>query len=77
MEKLKPKALQKGDTIAIIAPSGYVSYQEKFEIAQKYFEDKGFHVKIFPNTKKRYKYLAGEDLQRLKDIKGNNIKGLK
>jgi len=68
MEKLKPKALQKGDTIAIISPSGYVSYQEKFEIAQKYFENKGFGVKIFPNAKKQHKYLAGEDFQRLEDL---------
>ena len=68
MKKIKPKALQKGDTIAIIAPSGYVSYQEKFEKAQEYFETKGFNVKIFPNAKNKNGYLAGTDEERLFDL---------
>ena len=68
MEKLKPKALQKGDTIAIISPSGYVSYAEKFEKAKEYFENKGFNVKIFPNAKNKKSYLAGTDEERLFDL---------
>ena len=68
MEKLKPKALQKGDTIAIISPSGYVSYQEKFEKASEYFENLGYKVKIFPNAKKQNGYLAGSDEERLFDL---------
>ncbi|MCR4880770.1 MAG: LD-carboxypeptidase [bacterium] len=68
MEKLKPKALQKGDTIAIIAPSGHVSYQEKFETAQKYFENLGYEVKIFPNAKNKNGYLAGTDEERIFDL---------
>lgn len=68
MKKLKPKSLQKGDTIAIISPSGYVSYPEKFETAKKYFEEKGFGVKIFPNAKNHNGYLAGTDEQRISDL---------
>ena len=71
MEKLKPKVLQKGDNIAIISPSGYVSYQEKFENAKKYFESKGYEVTVFPNAKNannKHKYLAGEDSERLEDL---------
>ena len=68
MNKLKPKALKPGDTIGIISPSGYVSYQEKFVSAKKYFEQKGFKVKIFANATKCKDYLAGEDAQRLCDL---------
>ncbi len=68
MKKLKPNALQKGDTIAIISPSGYVSYQEKFEKAVSYFENLGYNVKIFPNAKNRNDYLAGTDEERLFDL---------
>ncbi len=68
MKKLKPNALQKGDTIGIISPSGYVSYTEKFDNAKKYFENKGFEVKIFPNSKKQHKYLAGLDEERIEDF---------
>jgi len=68
MMKLKPKALQKGDTIAIISPSGYVSYPEKFDVAKEYFEQKGFNVKIFPNAKNKNNYLAGTDKERISDI---------
>ena len=68
MKKLKPKALKTGDTIAIISPSGYVSYPEKFELAKKYFENKGFNVKIFNNAKNCNRYLAGSDEERLCDL---------
>ena len=68
MEKLKPNALQKGDTVAIISPSGYVSYQEKFEKAVSYFENAGYKVKIFPNAKNQNGYLAGSDEERLFDL---------
>ena len=78
MNKIKPKMLQKGDTIAIISPSGYVSYQEKFEVAKQYFEDKGYKVKIFPNAKNKNNYLAGSDDERLQDLQDafsdNNVK---
>lgn len=68
MKKLYPKSLQKGDTIAIISPSGIVNYEEKFALAKKYFESKGFNLKIFPNALKKNGYLAGTDLERIKDI---------
>lgn len=68
MKKLKPKVLHKGDTIAIIAPSGHVGYQEKFEKAQAYFENKGYPVKIFPHAKNKNNYLAGTDEERLFDL---------
>jgi len=69
MKKLKPKALQKGDAIAIISPSGQVSYQEKFQKAKEYFENQGFLVKIFPHAKNKENYLAGKDNERIEDFK--------
>ena len=68
MIKLKPKALQKGDTIAIISPSGYVNYPEKFDTAKAYFEKKGYNIKIFSNAKNQNNYLAGTDEERISDI---------
>jgi len=68
MKKIKPRALQKGNCIGIISPSGQVSYQEKFETAKNYFEQKGYSVKIFSNAKKCCGYLAGNDEERLCDF---------
>ena len=66
--KLTPQKLKTGDTIAIISPSGQVNYSERFELAKKYFENKGYKVKIFPNAKKCQGYLAGSDEERLSDL---------
>lgn len=68
MTKIFPKPLKKGDTIAIISPSGYVSYPEKFDKAKKYFENEGYNVKIYPNAKNQKDYLAGTDEERLGDL---------
>lgn len=68
IKKLKPKKLKIGDKIAIITPSGYVSYQEKFAQAKEYFENKGLKVKIFKNAKKQDNYLGGSDKERLDDF---------
>lgn len=68
MEKIRPQTLQKGDTIAIISPSGNVSYVEKFAVAERYFLQKGYKVKIFPNAQNHNDYLAGEDNERLDDL---------
>ena len=71
IKKIKPKKLKIGDKIAIISPSGFVSYQEKFDRAKKYFEQKGLIVKIFKNAKKQDNYLGGTDRERLNDFQRN------
>ncbi len=68
MGKLKPKTLVQGDKIAIISPSGSVSYQEKFKKACRYFKNKGFEVEVFPSAKNINGYLAGSDDERLQDL---------
>jgi len=45
MNLIKPKNLNQGDTICIIAPSGEVD-EQKILKAKQYFENKGFKVKL-------------------------------
>lgn len=63
----KPKRLQIGDTIGIIAPSGNVNI-EKIMQAKSYFEKAGYKVKLGKNIEKCQKYLAGTDEERLEDL---------
>ncbi|MDD3593717.1 MAG: LD-carboxypeptidase [Candidatus Gastranaerophilales bacterium] len=68
LNKIYPKVLQKGDKIAFVSPAGSVSYQEKFEKAQAFFENAGYSVVIMPNSRKINGYLAGDDEDRLEDL---------
>lgn len=67
MNLIKPKNLKIGDTIAIIAPSGEVNI-EKIKSAIKYFESKGYNVKLGKNLTKCKNYLAGNDTERAEDL---------
>lgn len=68
MNLIKPKKLEKGDTISIIAPSGGVESDENLLRATKYFEDLGYKVKWGKNVLICNKYLAGTDEERLEDL---------
>src|SRR5574344_2191924 len=48
MNLIKPNKINIGDTIAIIAPSGEVD-KNKIELSAKYFENKGYKVKLGEN----------------------------
>lgn len=67
MNLIKPKKLNLGDTIAIIATSGNID-TDKIKKAKKYFEGKGYKVKLGKNIEKSYRYLAGSDADRLEDL---------
>lgn len=67
MNLIKPKNLNQGDTICIIAPSGEVD-EQKILKAKQYFENKGFKVKLGSSITKQKNYLAGEDQERLNDL---------
>lgn len=67
MNLIKPKNLNQGDTICIIAPSGEVDEQKILQ-AKQYFENKGFKVKLGSNITKGKNYLAGDDQERLNDL---------
>ena len=64
MNLIKPKKLQKGDTIGLISVSGNIKEYQNIENAKKYFESKGFNVVISENTKEKYRYHAGTDKVR-------------
>jgi muramoyltetrapeptide carboxypeptidase len=67
MNLIKPKKLKLGDTIGIIAISGEVDI-EKIHAAKKYFEIKGYKVRLGANIQKHDRYLAGSDEERLEDL---------
>ena len=67
MNLIKPKRLKKGDTIAIIAPSGEIS-EEKLNNGKKYFESLGYNVALGENVLKKDRYMAGNDSQRIADL---------
>ena len=63
----KGKALKPGDTIGIVAPSYYME-EADFNRAVNFLKKMGYNVKIAPSCTMRYKYYAGSDKQRAKDI---------
>lgn len=68
MNKIKPQAIKKGDTIALISPASLPRDLTRIDKATLYFENKGYKVKIGKNTTKLYGYLAGKDSERLSDL---------
>jgi muramoyltetrapeptide carboxypeptidase len=70
MELIVPSALRKGDTIAIIAPSGglAVSAPHRLENAKKYLESEGYSVRLFPCTQKKNDYESAPPKERAEEI---------
>ena len=67
MNLIKPNPLKQGDTIAIIAPSGPVEF-EPVSRAKRYFEEKGYRVKLGEHLFDADRYLAGSDEARVEDL---------
>ncbi len=70
MKIIKPKKLQKGDTVMIISPSGGVPKElmGQFNDGIKFLENLGLKVKIGKNALGRHYYSAGTVEERLSDI---------
>jgi muramoyltetrapeptide carboxypeptidase len=68
MNLLKPKKLNKGDTIGILALSGVIKNKENILRAKKYFENKGFKIILCENIFDKKRYLAGEDEKKIKEL---------
>lgn len=68
MNLIKPKKLNKGDTIGIIALSGVIESKENILRAKQYFEDKGFKVVLSDNIFDQNRYLAGSDEKRVEEL---------
>lgn len=64
---IRPKALQKGDAIGIVAPASPPN-QERLEKAIPFFTKLGFEVKLGNRLEKTYGYLAAKDEERLADF---------
>ena len=68
---IKPEKLEKGDTIAVIAPSSGLAklFPHRINNAKKALEKLGFHVKFFPTVSKFEGGKAGSTADRITDIR--------
>lgn len=62
------KKLQKGDMIAIVAPSGQIGNLKKIEAGMNYLKNLGFIPVLGKSLLKQYRYMAGSDIERAADI---------
>lgn len=67
---IKPKKLEKGDTIAFIAPASGLAalVKHRLKIAKSYFENKGYKVKIYPTVLKNIGFSSDTPEKRAKDM---------
>ncbi|MEK6905846.1 MAG: S66 peptidase family protein [Nanoarchaeota archaeon] len=67
---LKPEKLEKGDTIAFIAPAGGLAAltSHRLEKGRQFFEGLGYKVKVFPTAKKDSGISSDTAENRAKDI---------
>lgn len=63
----KGKALKKGDCIGITAPAYYIKDND-FNQAVMFLRILGYKVKVTKSCTSRYRYFAGSDRQRAKDL---------
>lgn len=68
MNLIKPKKLNNGDTIGILALSGCVENKENILRAKKYFENKGYNVILSENIFDKNRYLAGNDEKKIEQL---------
>ena len=68
MNIIKPKKLQIGDKIGIVAPAGSVDGKEKALKAKLFFENLGYKIVFGKNIFKNNGYLAGTDEEKLEDL---------
>jgi muramoyltetrapeptide carboxypeptidase len=60
MKTIKPKKLQKGDTIGILAVSGRIKEYENIINASEYLKKQGYKVVISDSCKTSHRYMAGK-----------------
>lgn len=64
----KPKALQPGQTVGLVAPSSAVERPEALDEAIASLQAQGYGVKVAENCRARHAYFAGTDAQRADGI---------
>ena len=68
MNIVKPKMLQKGYCIGIIAPCGCFNDEKRLENGIAFLENEGFRVKVSDKIFAKKRYLAGDDCVRVEEI---------
>ncbi len=70
MKLIKPPSLQKGDSIAIVAPSSGLAalFPHRLERAVKFLEKIGYKIKVFPTARSIKKWSSGSPKERACDI---------
>lgn len=63
-----PQRLQPGDTLGILAPASAPPDPHNLDRAVAALEKLGFKIKLAPNVRKRWGYLAGGDRERASDL---------
>lgn len=80
MNIVKPKKLQKGDCIGIIAPCGVMKDKERLYKGVEFLKNLGFRVKVSDEIFAQKRYLAGEDDVRVGEIEkffaDDEVKGI-
>ena len=56
MKIIKPALLKEGDTIGILAPSGAMEDDTNLQRGIKFFENRGYKVKLSDNIYKKNRY---------------------
>lgn len=78
--KIKPKALQLGDTVAISSPAGAVWNEAQIEIFTNILKGLGFNVIHGKTLKEKFGYFAGTDDLRANELNelfaNKNVKGI-
>lgn len=67
MSTIKPKRLQPGDTVSVIAPASPPN-QENLDRGIEFLQELGLIVKVGKNVTRTFGYLAGTDNERLEDL---------
>src|SRR6266436_6304322 len=65
---IKPPRLSYGDTIGIVAPASPPPDPKATDRAVEVLQGLGFKVKLAPNVRKRWGFLAGSDRERAADL---------
>lgn len=68
MNLIKPKKLQKGDTIGLLSVSGDIRSVKNIENASKYFQSLGYQTVISDTTYRKFRYHSGSDEERVKNL---------
>jgi muramoyltetrapeptide carboxypeptidase len=68
MKPLFAPALERGDTIAVVAPAGVLD-RARIELAVERLEQMGFRIKLYRDIYRSRGYLAGDDATRAAELR--------